>query len=72
MTRAAKPTANTKGIRAEMVRNAMAHNKFLTKEYLQFKTNEMLLCFVHPSDRLDFALKLGIKVTKVFVDPEFD
>lgn len=72
MTRTAKPKVEINGIRAEMIRNSLACNKFLTREFLQIKSNEELLCFVHPFDRVDFAVKLGIKNPTKLVDPDFD
>lgn len=72
MTRTSKPLGEVKGIRANMIRNAMACNKVLSKEYLLSKSNEELLCFVHPFDRVDFAVRLGVKNVAKFIDPEFE
>lgn len=38
----------------EAICNAMAHNKYLTKEFLMKKSKKELLAFVHPSDRETF------------------
>ena len=60
MTRTTKPTSSVEnhGIRTRIIRNAMAYNKFLSFEYLTFKTTEILLCFCHPIDRERFELEL--------------
>jgi hypothetical protein len=67
MTRTTKPTTiinNQCGIRLKMFRNAMAYNKFLTKHFLQFKTNETLLNFCHPDSRIQFELELGLRTNR--------
>ena len=38
-------------IRIQAMHDAMAHNKYLTKEFLKEKTDEELLCFMHPMSR---------------------
>jgi hypothetical protein len=72
MTRTTQPVTSVEnnGIRSAMIRNALCHNKYLSKEFLNFKTNEVLLCFCHPSDRIAFATKLGLKNVSKFADPE--
>jgi hypothetical protein len=66
MTRTSKPVTevNHFGIRARMICNAMAHNCFLTENYLRFKTNEILLCFCHPDSRIQFELELGLRTNR--------
>ena len=74
MTRTKTPekAEEIKGIRASIMQNAMSVNKYLTKAYLQGKSNEELLCFCHPMYRQDFATKLGITNKKEWVDPEYN
>jgi hypothetical protein len=65
MIRNARPTSSVKsdGIRTRMIRNAMAHNKFLTCKFLCLKSTEELICFCHPDDRAKFEIELGLKKT---------
>ena len=44
--------------REEMKLNARAHNRYLTEKYLSKLSDDELLCFVHPLERLDFEKKL--------------
>jgi len=41
-------------MKKEMIINAMAYNKYLTKEYLNDFTFQKLLALCHPIDRADF------------------
>jgi hypothetical protein len=72
MTRTTKPTSlvENHGTRTQMIRNAMSHNKFLTWQFLRFKSNEELLCFTHPGDRLRFATELNLDLKRQVVQPE--
>ena len=38
----------------EMIMNSIAHNKYLTREYLENKPFNILLAFTHPIDRIGF------------------
>jgi|WetSurSiteA1Bulk_404760.scaffolds.fasta_scaffold156342_1 hypothetical protein len=57
--------------RNEMIQNAMAHNKYLTEEFLQKKSDEELICFIHPSDRNTFERKLGLPISKELLYSNF-
>jgi len=48
--------------REAAMRTAHAHNKDLTRSFLEARTNAELVCFVHPSDREVFQKLLGLKV----------
>ena len=59
-----KPTSAMRDdqVRTQAKRNAMAHNNCLTEDFLNQKSDEELLCFVHPTDRISYASKLGLPV----------
>ena len=51
--------------RRQAIRNAMAHNNTLPETFLSSKSDEELLCFVHPIDRVRLATALGLKWGKI-------
>jgi len=48
-------------VRANAIRNAMAHNKCLTKQFLNDLPNHVLICFVHPDIFEDTKRKLKVE-----------
>lgn len=66
MVRTTKPLSFLKNdsTRIQIIRNAMACNKYLTWEYLCSKTNDILLCFCHPIDRERFEVELESHANK--------
>lgn len=50
--------------RLHAINNAIAHNKYLPKWWLRRKTNEELICFVHPDRREEIYKQLGIPMDK--------
>ncbi len=59
---------NGSSSRSKVMRHAMAVNKFLNYEFLASKTDEQLLCFVHPNERTVLSEELGIPVKRGFYD----
>ena len=61
MERTSKPRAKkTNSARADAIYHAQIVNKELPTEWLEQKTNQELICFVHPSDRKRVSENLGV------------
>lgn len=47
-------------MKQQMIDNARAFNKHLTKDFLESKTFFVLLAFVHPLERSDFVKRYNL------------
>lgn len=47
-------------MKQEMINNARAFNKHLTKDFLERKTFFALLSFTHPLERMDFIKRYNL------------
>jgi hypothetical protein len=64
MTRSTSPRYKHISARKAAIRSAMAVNNVLTEYYLFTKSDEEVLCFVHPAYRQEIGDKLGISTIK--------